>query len=78
MLRGREAVRADRRLRTDDEPIRAQSMILYKDNPKLLLLSITAFSVRMRFLSVRKTRLARDSAQVPLVPCGGIYYFSGL
>jgi len=30
MLRGREAVRADRRLRTDEKRIRAQSTILYK------------------------------------------------
>jgi hypothetical protein len=30
MLRGREAVRADRRLRTDEKHIRAQSAILNK------------------------------------------------
>jgi hypothetical protein len=29
MLRGRKAVRADRRLRTDEKRIRAQSAILY-------------------------------------------------
>ena len=34
MLRGREAVRADRRLRTDEKAIRAQSAILYKSNLK--------------------------------------------
>jgi hypothetical protein len=54
------AVRADRRLRTDEKHIRAQSTILYENNPEpLLLLTITAFSVRMRSLSVRKTWLAR-------------------
>ena len=60
MLRGRETVRADRRLRTDDKPVRAQSTIVYKIKPKpRLLLSITVFSIRMRFSSVWKTRLAR-------------------
>jgi len=60
MLRGRKTVRADRRLRTDDEPIRTQSTIVYKNNPKpQLLFSITVFSIRMRFSSVWKTRLAR-------------------
>jgi hypothetical protein len=60
MLRGRETVRADRRLRADEKHIRTQSAILYKNNPKaLLLLTITVFSVRMCFSSVRKTRLAR-------------------
>jgi hypothetical protein len=50
MLRGRKTVRADRRLRADEKTIRAQSAILYKNNPKpLLLLTITAFSVRMLF-----------------------------
>jgi len=37
MLRGREAVRADRRLRTDEKAIRAQSTISY-ENPTLSLL----------------------------------------
>jgi hypothetical protein len=59
MLRGRETVRVDRRLRADEKHIRAQSTILYKNHPKPpLLLSITAFSGRM-FFSVQKTRLAR-------------------
>jgi hypothetical protein len=59
-LRGRRPVRADRRLRADEKRIRTQSAILYKSNPKpLLLLSITVFLVRMCFLSVPKTRLAR-------------------
>jgi head-tail adaptor len=47
-LRGRRPVRADRRLRTDEKHIRAQSVILDKNNPKSLL-----------FSSVWKTRLAR-------------------
>jgi len=60
MLRGREAVRADHRLRTNEKHIRAQSTILDKSHPKPpLFLFITVFSVRMRFLSVQKTRLAR-------------------
>jgi len=64
MLRGRGAVRADRRLRTDEKHIRTQSTILDKTNPKpWLLLSITVFLERMRFSSVPKTRLARASAQ---------------
>jgi hypothetical protein len=64
ILRGRKTVRADHRLGTDEKHIRAQSTILYKSNPKLsLFLFITVFSVRMRFSSARKTRLARASAQ---------------
>jgi len=59
-LRGREAVRADRRLRADEKHIRAQSTILDKSHPKpILVLFITVFSVRMCFSSARKTRLAR-------------------
>jgi hypothetical protein len=60
LLRGRETVRADRRLRTDEKHIRTQSAILYKDNPKpLLLFFITVLSVWMRFSSIQKARLAR-------------------
>src|SRR5665647_3384149 len=60
MLRGRETVRADRRLRTDEKHIRAQSTILYKNHPKPpWFLFITVSSVRMCFSSARKTRLAR-------------------
>jgi hypothetical protein len=59
MLRGREAVRADRRLRADEKHIRTQSAISYKTSTLSLFLSITVFSVRMRFSSARKTRLAR-------------------
>jgi len=65
MLRGRETVRADRRLRTDEKRIRAQSAILNKSHTKPpLLLTITVFSVPMCFSSVQKTGLARASAQV--------------
>jgi hypothetical protein len=54
MLRGREAVRADHRLRTDEKHIRAQSTILDKSHPKpLLLLFITVFFARIRFSSSR-------------------------
>jgi len=64
LLRGRKAVRADHRLRTDEKTIRAQSAILYKNNPKLLLLlSITMFLVRM--VSIRtKNMVGARSAQV--------------
>ena len=66
MLRGRNAVRADRRLRTDDKAIRTQSAILYKDNPKpSLSLFITVFLVRMLFIRTKNTVGAR-SAQVRL------------
>jgi len=54
MLRGREAVRADRRLRTDAKAIRAQSTISNKNNPKpLLFLTKTLFWYGC-FLSVPK------------------------
>jgi hypothetical protein len=47
---------------TDEKHIRAQSVILDKNNSKsLLLLSITLFSIRMRFSSVWKTGLARGA-----------------
>jgi hypothetical protein len=59
MLRGRETVRADRRLRTDEKHIRTQSAILYNPPALRLVLTITVFSVRMRFSSAQKTRLAR-------------------
>ena len=72
MLRGREAVRADRRLRTDEKRIRAQSAILYKIPTPGLVLTETVFSARMRFSSARKTRLARASAQWPLLACSYI------
>jgi hypothetical protein len=63
-LRGRKTVRADRRLRTDEKAIRAQSAILDKSNPMTsLLLSITVFSVRMVFIRTENTVGAR-SAQV--------------
>ena len=66
MLRGRKTVRADHRLRTDDEPIRTQSAILYKSKPKpLLLLFITVHLVRMVFIRTKYMVGAR-SAQVRL------------
>jgi len=64
MLRGREAVRADHRLRTDDKAIRAQSTISYK-NQAVLVLSITVFSARMPSIRAENTVGAR-SAQSPL------------
>jgi len=72
VLRGREAVRADHRLRTDDEPIRTQSAILYKSKPKpLSLLFITVHLVRMAFIRTKCTVGAR-SAQWLLKACDGI------
>jgi hypothetical protein len=59
MLRGRETVRADRRLHADEKHIRMQSAISYKTPKLCLVLFITMFSVRMRFISVQKTWLAR-------------------
>jgi hypothetical protein len=38
ILRERKTVCADRRLRTDENAVRAQSTILDKNNPKLILL----------------------------------------
>jgi hypothetical protein len=47
-------------LRADEKHIRTQSAILDKNNPNpSSLLSITLFSMRMRFSSVWKTGLAR-------------------
>jgi hypothetical protein len=47
-------------LRTDDDPVRTQSAILDKIKPQPFFF-ITMFSVRMRFLSVPKTWLARGA-----------------
>jgi len=59
MLRGRK-------------PVCAQSAILDENKSNQpLLLSITAFSVRMCFSSVQKTWLARASAQWPRADIGG-------
>ncbi|HEY5292597.1 MAG TPA: hypothetical protein VIJ43_09820 [Burkholderiales bacterium] len=63
-------------MRTDEKHIRAQSTILYKNHPKPpLFLFITVFSVRMRFLSVQKTRLARAARndRVPTLASVGGY-----
>src|SRR5450759_3737887 len=59
LLRGRQPVRADHRLRTDEKHIRTQSAILDKTSTLCLLLTVTVFSVRMCSSSVQKTRLAR-------------------
>jgi len=66
MLRGREAVRADRRLGADEKHIRAQSAISYRTDALSMFLSITVFSARMRFSSAQKTRLARAARKSAL------------
>ncbi len=59
MLRGREAVRADHRLRTDEKAIRTQSVILYKNYPKPFY-GFNDNRVLVRMFSIRtKTRFAR-------------------
>jgi len=63
MLRGREAVRADHRLRTDEKAIRTQSVISYENLTSSLLLTVTAFSARMLLIRAENTVGAR-SAQV--------------
>jgi len=63
MLRGREAVRADPRLRTDEKAIHAQSRILNNPPEPFLLLIETAISVRMPFIRAEIAVGAR-SAQV--------------
>ena len=62
LLRGRCPVRADPRLRTDEKHIRAQARISEKNqtNPNLLL-SITAFSVRMLFIRTENAVGARSA-----------------
>jgi hypothetical protein len=67
LLRGREAVRADHRLRTDEKHIRAQSTILDKSKPKPLLpLSGTVFLVRMVSIRTKNTVGARERAMAAL------------
>jgi len=71
ILRGRKTVRADRRLRTDEKTIRAQSTILYKNPTPSLLLTLPEFSVRMLFIRTENAVGARERAS-PLVVCDGI------
>jgi len=54
LLRGRRPVRADRRLRANDEAVRTQSAILNKPQTDFAFIRNPAFSIRMRFLSVSK------------------------
>jgi hypothetical protein len=63
-----EAVRADRRLRTDEKAIRAQSAILYKNPTPSLVLTITVFSVRMAFHPYRRHGWRAQRAS-PLLAC---------
>ena len=67
-LRGRRPVRADQRLRTDENHVRAQSLILGKGKPEpSLLLSITVFSARIAFIRAEST-VGAQSAQWPSWP----------
>jgi len=61
MLRGREAVRADRRLRTDEKHIRTQSAIL--DNPPAVLVLIhnRVFCTDALFIRAKDTVGARSA-----------------
>jgi len=62
-LRGRKTVRADRRLRTDEKHIRAQSAILDKSNSKsLLFLLITVFLVRITSIIARSAQVCWSNA----------------
>jgi hypothetical protein len=61
MLRGRETVRADHRLRTDGKAIRTQSAISYKNPTLSLLLTVTAFSVRMLLIRTENAVGARSA-----------------
>jgi len=61
MLRGREAVRADRRLRADEKHIRTQSAILEKTPRYPLFLSRTVFSGRIAFIRPENTVGARSA-----------------
>jgi len=61
-LRRRKAARADRRLRTDEKHIRAQSTISDKSNPKpLLAFSGTVFLGRMVSIRPKNTVGARSA-----------------
>ena len=61
MLRGQEAVRADRRLGTDEKHIRAQSAISCKARALSPSLPITVFSARMAFIRAGNTVGARSA-----------------
>src|ERR1700690_1292490 len=67
-LRGRRPVRADRRLRADDGPVRTQSPISYETPAPCLVLIKTAFLVRMVFIRT-KNAVGVRSAQWLLVAC---------
>ena len=61
MLRGRFPVRADHRLRTDEEAIRTQSAISYKTPEPFLVLIKTVLSARMPFIRAESTVGARSA-----------------
>src|SRR3990172_12238264 len=62
LLRGRETVRADRRMRTDEKPSVRIRRSCIKSPPPSLFLSITVFSVRMLFIRTENTVGARERA----------------
>jgi len=65
LLRRRRPVRADHRLRTDDDPVRTQSAILDKTHKTPMLLFITLFSrYGYAFHPYRENRVGARSAQV--------------
>jgi hypothetical protein len=70
-LRGRETVRADRRLCADEKHIRAQSTILDKTPALSLFLSITVSLVWTAFIRTKNT-VGAQSAQWPQLECNGI------
>jgi hypothetical protein len=61
MLRGREAVRADRRLRTNETAIRTQSAISIETPKPFLLLIKTSFSARTPFVRAENGVGARSA-----------------
>jgi len=63
ILRGRKAVRADRRLGTDEKAIRAQSTISHKNPAPALFLTLPEFSERMLLIRTENPVGAR-SAQI--------------
>ncbi|MBE0626301.1 MAG: hypothetical protein IH606_15945 [Burkholderiales bacterium] len=60
-LRGRKTVRADRRLRTDDEPIRARSAILDNSNPKPGFINNRIFHTDVLLIRMENTFGARSA-----------------
>jgi hypothetical protein len=68
-LRGREAVRADRRLRTDEKHIRTQSAILYNPKTAFAFIQNRVYRADALFIRSENTVGARSAQLLCIFYC---------